>query len=60
MVALQREGLPEFEVLNGVNVYRIQTRTVNEKGLLTYASRILRFPATRDIGVEKATSEVTL
>ena len=43
VVALQREGLPEFEVLNGANVYRIQTRTVNEKGLLTYASRILRF-----------------
>ena len=43
VVALQREGLPEFEVLNGVNVYRIQPRTVNERGLLTYASRILRF-----------------
>jgi glycosyltransferase involved in cell wall biosynthesis len=44
VIALQRDGLlPEHEVLNGVNVYRIQARTVNEKGLFTYVSRILRF-----------------
>jgi glycosyltransferase involved in cell wall biosynthesis len=44
VVALRRDGdCPEFEVLNGVNVYRIQSRTVNEKGLFSYASRILRF-----------------
>ena len=41
--ALKRDDLPEFEVLNGVNVYRIQKRAVNEKGLLTYASRIFCF-----------------
>jgi glycosyltransferase involved in cell wall biosynthesis len=29
--------------MDGVNVHRIQSRTVNEKGLLTYAYRILRF-----------------
>jgi glycosyltransferase involved in cell wall biosynthesis len=34
---------PAFEVLNGVNVYRIQTRTLDEKGLFSYVSRILRF-----------------
>ena len=44
IIALKRdEDVPEFEVLNGVNVYRIQSRTVNEKGLLNYATRIFRF-----------------
>jgi glycosyltransferase involved in cell wall biosynthesis len=44
VVALRRSNsLPEFEVLSGVNVYRIQSRTVDEKGLLTFANRILRF-----------------
>lgn len=44
VIALKRdEHLPEFEVLNGVSVYRIQSRTVNEKGLFSYAQRILRF-----------------
>jgi glycosyltransferase involved in cell wall biosynthesis len=44
VVALKRdESRPDFEMLDGVNLYRIQTRTVNEKGLITYATRILRF-----------------
>ncbi len=44
VIALRRDAsMPEFEILNGVNVYRIQARTVNEKGLFTYAIRILRF-----------------
>jgi glycosyltransferase involved in cell wall biosynthesis len=44
VIALRRDdSLPEFEVLDGVNVYRIQPRTVNEKGLFTYVSRIMRF-----------------
>lgn len=43
VIALQRDNLPEFEVLNGVNVYRIQSRKVNEKGLFTYVGRIVRF-----------------
>ena len=44
VIALRRDGnLPEFEVLHRVNVYRIQPRTVNEKGLFTYARRILGF-----------------
>jgi glycosyltransferase involved in cell wall biosynthesis len=44
VIALQRGGsLPEFEVLDGVNVFRIQRRTVNEKGLFTYINRILCF-----------------
>jgi glycosyltransferase involved in cell wall biosynthesis len=44
VIALRRdESTPEFEILNNVNVYRIQLRIVNEKGLLTYVSRTLRF-----------------
>ena len=44
VIALRRDDLAhESEVLNGVNVYRIQSRTVNEKGLLTYVIRTLRF-----------------
>jgi glycosyltransferase involved in cell wall biosynthesis len=44
VLALRRnQEQPEFEVLNGVNVYRIQSRTVNEKGLFSYANRIFRF-----------------
>jgi glycosyltransferase involved in cell wall biosynthesis len=44
VIALRRDdSLPEFEALNGVNVYRIQSRTVNERGLFSYGNRILRF-----------------
>ncbi len=41
--ALRRPGQPSHEVLDGVNVYRVQERTLNERGRLTYALRILRF-----------------
>jgi glycosyltransferase involved in cell wall biosynthesis len=44
VIALRRDdSSPEFEVLDGVNVYRIQPRTVNEKGLFAYINRIMRF-----------------
>jgi len=44
VIALQRDdSYPAFELLDGVNVYRIQARTVNERGLVSYATRILRF-----------------
>lgn len=44
VIALRRDDTsPEFEVLNGVNVYRIQRRTVNERSLFTYVSRIASF-----------------
>jgi glycosyltransferase involved in cell wall biosynthesis len=44
VIALRRsDALPAYEVLRGVHVHRIQSRTVNEKGLFAYASRILRF-----------------
>ena len=41
--ALRREGSPSFEVMDGVSVYRIQSRRVNERGRLAYLFRILRF-----------------
>jgi glycosyltransferase involved in cell wall biosynthesis len=43
IIALRKEGTSAFEVLNGVNVYRIQRRTVNERGPFDYLFRILRF-----------------
>jgi len=44
VIALRRNSeSPEFEVLDGVNVYRIQARSVNEKGLLSYGRRIALF-----------------
>jgi glycosyltransferase involved in cell wall biosynthesis len=44
VIALRRDtSLPAFEVFHGVNVFRIQYRTVNEKGLFAYTNRIARF-----------------
>ncbi len=43
VIALRRPGQPARSVLNGVNVFRIQTRKINERGPLTYLFRILRF-----------------
>ena len=44
VLALKRDDShPESEILDGVNVYRIQARTVNERGLFAYATRIFRF-----------------
>ena len=43
VIALRREGQPFHEVLNGVNVFRIQLRTVNERKHLVYLYRIIRF-----------------
>lgn len=41
--ALRRVGSPSFEVIDGVNVHRIQSRKVNERGRFAYLVRILRF-----------------
>jgi glycosyltransferase involved in cell wall biosynthesis len=44
VIALQRgPDLPVYEQMGGVNVYRIQSRVLNEKGIFNYATRILRF-----------------
>lgn len=44
--ALRREGAPSFEVMDGVAVYRVQSRKVNEQGRFAYMVRILRFLLT--------------
>jgi glycosyltransferase involved in cell wall biosynthesis len=43
VIALKRPGQADFGIVDGANVYRIQERTVNEKGPLTYLERTLRF-----------------
>jgi glycosyltransferase involved in cell wall biosynthesis len=43
VIALRQVGQPVHAVLNGVTVYRIQTRTVNERSPLSYLFRITRF-----------------
>ena len=43
VIALRQPGQPVRGSLNGVNVFRLQTRTVNERGPFTYLFRILRF-----------------
>lgn len=43
VIALRKEGAAAFEVIQGVNVYRIQTREINERGPLDYLVRIVRF-----------------
>jgi glycosyltransferase involved in cell wall biosynthesis len=43
VIALRRPGQPARSVLNGVNVFRIQARMVNERGPLTYLFRIMKF-----------------
>ncbi len=43
VVALRQPGQPYHEVMNGVNVFRIQERILNEKGKLDYLWRLLKF-----------------
>jgi glycosyltransferase involved in cell wall biosynthesis len=43
VIALAREGSPNIEVLNGVNIFRIQTRKRNEQNLFDYFYRVMRF-----------------
>lgn len=43
IIALRRPQGPKFEVINGVNIYRIQQRKVNERGPTTYLYRVLKF-----------------
>jgi len=42
-IALRRKGDKKKEILNGVTVYRIQERELNETGKLDYLLRLLRF-----------------
>jgi glycosyltransferase involved in cell wall biosynthesis len=43
VIALRREGEPRYRLVNGVNVYGIQSRIINEKSPLTYLYRITQF-----------------
>jgi len=43
IIALARVGVPRFEVIDGVNVYRVQQREINERAAFAYLFRILRF-----------------
>ena len=43
VIALRQEGTPSFEIIKGVNVYRIQERVRNERASLSYLFRLLRF-----------------
>lgn len=42
-IALGREGQPWYEVIQGVHVYRIQKRVINEKGPFSYLIKLLIF-----------------
>jgi glycosyltransferase involved in cell wall biosynthesis len=43
VIALKREGGPAEEIIDGVRVFGIQPRRRDERGPLTYLSRIIRF-----------------
>jgi glycosyltransferase involved in cell wall biosynthesis len=43
IVALKKPGQTDFDIINEVNVYRIQTRTPDEKGKLSYFVKLFRF-----------------
>lgn len=43
VIALRQSGQSEYEIINGVRVFRIQGRILNEKGKLDYLGRLLKF-----------------
>ena len=43
VIALRKDNLPFHEVIRGVNVYRIQGRKKNEKGLFDHIYRLIKF-----------------
>jgi len=43
VIALAHVNAPAFEVVDGVNVYRIQGRQINERSAFSYLFRIVRF-----------------
>ena len=60
VIALRRDkSFAEHEVIKGVNVFRIQARTVNEKGLWAYATRILRFLLHSTLVLHRRTQQHT-
>lgn len=43
VIALRRVGQPKYDTINGVDVYRIQNRVIDEKMKLTYLYKLLLF-----------------
>jgi glycosyltransferase involved in cell wall biosynthesis len=43
VISLRAKGMSKREVVDGVNVYRIQARTIDEKGPISYLWKILLF-----------------
>lgn len=43
VLALQRGELPRVEIVDGVHLFRLQRREVNEKGRLSYIARVMQF-----------------
>src|SRR5439155_22414541 len=43
VIALRRRGRPQLEVINGVRVFQIQRREINERHRLTYLLRLALF-----------------
>lgn len=42
-IALRKEGQPDHEVIEGVHVYRIQKRLIDEKGEVSYLLKLIKF-----------------
>lgn len=51
--ALRQKNQTSFETLNGVNLYRIRKRLINEKGKLSYLYRLITFLFLSSIYVTK-------
>jgi glycosyltransferase involved in cell wall biosynthesis/peptidoglycan/xylan/chitin deacetylase (PgdA/CDA1 family) len=43
VIALRQAGQSDFQVINGVRVFRIQERVLNEKGKIDYLLRLVKF-----------------
>ena len=53
VIALRRKGQANYEMINGVNIYRIQERILNEKGKLSYLYRLVTFLIISSIFLSK-------
>jgi glycosyltransferase involved in cell wall biosynthesis len=53
VIALCREGLPYHSVIEGVNVYRIQKRSIDEKGKFSYLYRLMKFLVRSSVKLEQ-------
>lgn len=51
VIAARRPGLPRYENCDGVNVYRIQTRNIDERGRVSYLAKVCFFLLRATISV---------